>query len=45
VISKIQDGVGGHFEKSKNHKISDMDGPISTKFGIQTSSANQILCF
>jgi len=34
VISKIQDGGGGHFEKSKNRNISAMDGPILTKFGM-----------
>jgi len=27
-ISKIQDGGGSHFEKSKNHNIYAMDGPI-----------------
>ena len=35
-IFKIQDGGGGHLEKSINRDISAAFGPISTKFGTVT---------
>jgi len=33
VISKLQDGGGGHLENSKNRNISEMEGAILTKVG------------
>jgi len=33
VISKIQEGGGGHRENSKNRNISATEQPILTKFG------------
>jgi len=33
MISKIQDGSGGHLESSKNCNVSAVERPVLTKFG------------